>query len=210
MTSKIDKYIQEHTSPESSLLAELNRETYHKILFPRMLSGHLQGKILEMVSRMIKPRNILEIGTYTGYSAICMAQGLTEGGKLHTIEINEELENFIKHYIKKSGLEDKIELHFGDAQEIIPKMNIEFDLVFIDGDKRQYFDYYNLVYEKTRAGGFILADNVLWSGKVIKPVEPNDDYTSGILRFNEFVNQDPRVDNVILPIRDGIMVLRKK
>jgi caffeoyl-CoA O-methyltransferase len=210
MTLEIEKYIIDHTEPESSLLAELNRETQHKILLSRMLSGHVQGKILEMISQMIRPVNILEIGTYTGYSAICLAQGLSEGGKLITIEINDELESFIRHFFAKSGLESKIELHIGDAKKIIPSFECEFDLIFIDGDKREYLNYYKTVIEKTRKGGFILADNVLWNGKVISPLRPNDDYTAGILEFNDFVHKDPRVENVILPIRDGIMILRKK
>jgi caffeoyl-CoA O-methyltransferase len=210
MKGKIENYILDHTDPESELLAELSRETQHKVLLSRMLSGHLQGKILEMISKMIGPKNILEIGTYTGYSAICLAQGLSANGKLHTIEINDELESFVRPFIEKSGLENKIQLHIGDAKEIIPKINCEFDLVFIDGDKRQYVDYYEIVMEKTKKGGFILADNVLWSGKVVTPLNPNDDYTAGILKFNDFVHHDPRVENVILPVRDGIMILRKK
>jgi predicted O-methyltransferase YrrM len=209
MKTDIEKYILDHTQAESQLLAELSRETQHKILLSRMLSGHLQGKILEMISKMLNPENILEIGTYTGYSAICLAQGLKENGKLHTIEINDELEGFIKTYIKKAGLENKIELHIGNAKEIVPEFKQNFDLVFIDGDKRQYIEYYKLVIDKTRKGGFILADNVLWNGKVIEPVKPNDDYTAGIVEFNNFVHNDPRVENVILPLRDGIMILRK-
>jgi caffeoyl-CoA O-methyltransferase len=210
MTGKIEKYITAHSEPESSLLAELSRETQHKVLLSRMLSGHIQGKVLEMISKMIKPHHILEIGTYTGYSAICLAQGLTENGKIHTIEINDELEAFIRKYIKKAGLDNQIELHIGNATQIIPTFNILFDLVFIDGDKRQYIDYYKLAIEKTVKGGFILADNVLWSGKVVLPLNPNDDYTAGILEFNHFVQNDPRVENVILPVRDGIMIMRKK
>jgi caffeoyl-CoA O-methyltransferase len=210
MSGEIEKYILDHTEAESSLLALLNRETQHKILLSRMLSGHLQGKFLEMISKMINPDNILEIGTYTGYSAICLAQGLTDGGKIHTIEINDELESFIRPYFVKAGLENKIYLHIGDAIEIVPKLNCEFDLIFIDGDKRQYLDYYKIVIEKIRPGGFILVDNVLWSGKVVLPLNPNDDYTSGIMEFNDFVHNDSRVENVILPIRDGIMMLRKK
>jgi caffeoyl-CoA O-methyltransferase len=210
MKGKLEQYIASHTDPESDLLAELSRETQHKVLLSRMLSGHIQGKVLEMISKMIGPDNILEIGTYTGYSAICLAQGLSEKGKIHTIEINDELEKLIRCYIAKSSLSHKIELHIGNASEIIPSINEVFDLVFIDGDKRQYLDYYKIVIEKTRKGGFILADNVLWSGKVVLPLEPNDDYTAGIMEFNDFVHQDPRVENVILPIRDGIMILRKK
>jgi len=210
MKGKLEQYISNHTEAESSLLAELNRETNHKVLLSRMLSGHVQGKFLEMISKMINPKNILEIGTYTGYSALCLAQGLTENGKIHTIEINDELESLIRRYFSRSGLEHKIELHIGNALEIIPGLDEEFDLVFIDADKSQYLDYYNIVIDKTRKGGYILADNVLWSGKVVLPLDPNDDNTSGILVFNDFVHRDTRVENVILPIRDGIMLLRKK
>lgn len=210
MNDKLEQYILDHTEAESELLAALNRDTQHKILNPRMLSGHLQGKILEMISKMINPSYILEIGTYTGYSAICLAQGLTENGQIHTIEINDELESFIRPYLEKSGLNGKIHLHIGNALEIIETLNNEIDLVFIDGDKRQYLDYYNIIINKVRKGGFILADNVLWSGKVVEPLNQNDDYTKGILAFNQFVHNDNRVENVILPIRDGIMLLRKK
>jgi len=210
MSEKIEKYIEDHTEAESELLALLNRETQQKIINPRMLSGHVQGKILEMISKMINPNFILEIGTFTGYSAICLAQGLTENGQLHTIELNDELESFIRSYFEKSGLQHKIHLHIGDAVKIINSLNNSIDLVFIDADKRQYLDYYNLVIGKVRKGGFILADNVLWSGKVVEPLNSNDDYTKGILAFNDFVHNDNRVENVILPVRDGIMLLRKK
>ncbi len=210
MQENIEQYILNHTSKENELLAELNRETNHKVLLSRMLSGHIQGKFLEMISMMIKPSYILEIGSYTGYSAICLAQGLTENGIMHTIEINDELENFINKYLTKSGLQNKIKLHIGDAKTIIPDLDDGFELVFIDGDKRQYLDYYNLIIEKTKKGGFILADNVLWNGKVIGPLHPNDDYTAGIIEFNDFVQKDPRVENVIISVRDGIMLMMKK
>jgi caffeoyl-CoA O-methyltransferase len=210
MKAKLEKYILDHTEAESELLASLNRETQHKMLNSRMLSGHLQGKILEMISKMINPSYILEICTYTGYSAICLAQGLADKGQLHTIEINDELESFIRPYFEKSGLADKIRLHIGNATEIIPHLSDSIDLVFIDGDKRQYIEYYKLIINRVRKGGFILADNVLWSGKVVEPLNNNDDYTKGILEFNSFVHIDNRVENVILPIRDGIMLLRKK
>jgi len=210
MTEKLDQYILDHSEAESELLASLNRDTQHKILMPRMLSGHLQGKILEMISKMINPSYILEIGTYTGYSAICLAQGLTENGQIHTIEINDELESFIRPYFEKSGLNGKIHLHIGSAIEMINTLEDDIDLVFIDGDKREYLAYYQLLINKVRKGGFILADNVLWSGKVVEPLNQNDDYTKGILEFNQFVHNDKRVENVILPVRDGIMLLRKK
>ena len=210
MDPKLEQYILDHTEAESELLSELNRETEHKILLPRMLSGHLQGKVLEMISKMIQPSYILELGTYTGYSAICLAQGLKDGGVLHTIEINDELEKFTQGFIDKSGLKDKINLHIGDSCEIIPQLPDGIDLAFIDADKRQYIDYYELIIEKVKTGGIILVDNVLWSGKVLENSEETDEYTKGIIEFNDFVHQDSRVENVILPIRDGIMMLRKK
>ncbi|HAN19597.1 MAG: methyltransferase [Bacteroidetes bacterium GWC2_33_15] len=205
----IEEYILNHSDAEDPVLAELNRETNLKILRPRMLSGHLQGKILEMISKMIRPEKILEIGTYTGYSAICMAKGLKENGILHTIEINDELEEIISRYVEKSGLRDKIMIHFGNALEIIPSLNEMFDLAFIDGDKREYMDYYNLVLGYIKPGGFILADNVLWSGKVVEMESPDDEYTKGIFDFNDFLKNDTRVEKVILPLRDGLTLIRK-
>jgi len=207
---KIEKYIIDHSEPESELLASLNRETHHKILMPRMLSGHLQGKILEMISKMISPSYIVEVGTYTGYSALCLAQGLTENGQIHTIEINDELENIIRKYFEKSEHRTKIHLHIGNAKEIIVKLRNSIDLAFIDGDKREYIRYYQLLIDKVRSGGFILADNVLWGGKVAEPLGNNDEYTKGILEFNNYVHNDSRVENVVLPVRDGIMLIRKK
>ena len=206
----IEEYILNHSDSEDPVLAELNRETNLKILRPRMLSGHLQGKILEMLSKMIRPEKILELGTYTGYSAICLAKGLQENGKLYTIEINDELEDIITKYIDKANLTEKIKLHFGDARSIIPEINEQFDLVFIDADKREYLEYYNLVFDFVRPGGFILADNVLWSGKVIELEEPDDEYTKGIFDFNKFLKSDDRVEKVILPLRDGLTLIRKK
>lgn len=206
----IEEYILNHSDDEDPVLAELNRETNLKILRPRMLSGHLQGKILEMLSKMIRPDKILEIGTYTGYSAICLAKGLTEKGVLHTIEINDELEEIITKYIQKSGLQNQIHVHFGNALEIIPTLNETFDLVFIDGDKREYFAYYKLILNYVKPGGFILADNVLWSGKVIELETPDDEYTKGIFEFNDFLKKDTRVEKVILPLRDGLTLIRKK
>lgn len=207
---ELEKYILDHTHPESDLLKELNRQTHLKEYHPEMLSGHMQGKVLEMLSRMIRPRNILEIGTYTGYSAICLAQGLQEGGKLHTIEINDEQKDFIMSYFEKAGMMDKIELHIGNALEIIPTLNEKFELVFIDADKKEYLDYYLAVIDKVNPGGYIIADNVFWGGKVIKDPAENDEYTKGIMEFNDYVHNDPEVENVILPIRDGLMVLRKR
>lgn len=206
----IEEYILNHSDDEDPLLAELNRETNLKILRPRMLSGHLQGKILEMISKMIRPKRILEIGTYTGYSAICLAKGLMEDGILHTLEINDELEEIITKYIQKSGFQNQINVHFGNALEIIPILNEKFDLVFIDGDKREYLAYYELVLNYLKPGGFILADNVLWSGKVIELETPDDEYTKGIFDFNDFLKTDNRVEKVILPLRDGLTLIRKK
>ncbi len=206
---EIVEYIAEHTSPESDLLKEINRETQAKILMPRMLSGHLQGRILSMLSKIIQPKTILEIGTYTGYSALCLAEGLQAGGTLHTIELNDELENFILRFFNKSKYKNQIKLHIGDALKLIPEMPDEIDLVFIDADKRVYLDYYQLIINKVRSGGVILADNVLWGEKVIEDIAENDEYTKGIVKFNDFVQNDERVENLILPVRDGIMMLRK-
>jgi predicted O-methyltransferase YrrM len=205
----IEKYISDHTSPEDEVLAKLNRETHLKVLYPRMLSGHVQGRILEMISRMIQPRSILEIGTYTGYSAICLAKGLAKDGILHTIEINPELEEIAGRYFGEAGLESCIVRHTGDALELIPQMNKQFDLVFIDAAKEHYPDYYRLVFNKVRPGGFILADNALWDGKVVYPENISDKETSGIMKFNDLVHQDERVENVLLSDRDGLMIIRK-
>ncbi|HBX50618.1 MAG: methyltransferase [Bacteroidetes bacterium GWF2_33_38] len=209
-TIEIEKYILDHTEPESELLKDLTRQTHVKILYPRMLSGHIQGRILKMITDMIRPKRVLEIGTYTGYSALCFAEGLSDDGKIHTIEINDEIVDFAQSYFDKSENKNKIQLHIGDALEIIPTINERFDLVFIDGDKRNYLEYYHAVFEKVNVGGYILADNVLWSGKVVEPLVSNDLYTKGILDFNTFVHNDSRVENLIFPIRDGIMILRKK
>lgn len=209
MENTIQKYVIEHTEEQSELLRELERETNVKIYHPRMLSGHLQGKILKMFSHMISPYRILEIGTYTGYSALCLAEGLLPGGILHTIEINDELEDFIRLYINRSTLSSKINLHIGNALNIIPSINEIFDLVFIDGDKREYLDYYHAIFDKVRQGGFIIADNVLWNGKVLNKQE-NDEFTKSIRAFNDYVHFDIRVENVMLPLRDGLTILRKR
>jgi len=205
----LNQYILQHTSPEDEVLHELDRETHLKVLRSRMLSGHLQGEILSMISCMIKPNCILEIGTFTGYSAICLAKGLQEGGTLHTIEIDDELESFAKKYFLKSGLGNRIVQHIGDARQIIPTINQKFDLVFIDADKREYCDYYKLVFNQIPVGGFLLADNVLWDGKVVDPDAVDEEQTRGILDFNDLVQNDKRVKNVILPVRDGIMLVQK-
>ena len=209
LNQEIEKYILDYSEPETDILRELNRDTNVQIYHPRMLSGHLQGRVLKMLSCMIKPKNVLEIGTYTGYSAICLAEGLGSMGKIHTIEINDELEEFIIPYIIKAGFENKIILHFGDALKIIPTLDINFDLVFIDGDKREYVDYYNTVFNKVVKGGFIIADNVLWDGKVTENIENMDEQTLGIVNFNKMIQADCRVSNVIFPIRDGMMVMQK-
>jgi len=205
----IDKYISDNSSKEDLLLAELYRQTHVKILQPRMVSGHVQGIILKMISHMLRPMSVLEIGTFTGYSAICLAEGLHPDGHLHTIEINDELEEFAHSYFSRAKNGNKISQHIGSAIDIIPTMDTTFDLVFIDGDKRQYPEYYNLVIDKVKPGGFILSDNVLWNGKVIEELDPRDLYTKGVLDFNTMVTNDPRVENVILPVRDGIMMIRK-
>lgn len=205
----LEQYILNHISPEEDYLRELDRETNIKVLRSRMLSGHLQGQLLQMISAMIRPQRILEIGTFTGYSALCLAKGLAEGGKLHTIEIDDELESIAQKYFIKSGMADRIVPHIGDAQQIIPSLNELFDLVFIDADKRDYCNYYRLVFDKIRVGGFILADNILWNGKVIEPEAADEEQTRGILQFNDLVQNDSRVHNVILPVRDGIMLVQK-
>jgi caffeoyl-CoA O-methyltransferase len=206
----IEEYMLIHSDEEDKILTELSRETHFKEVAPRMLSGYLQGKFLEFLSKMIQPLRILEIGTFTGYSAICLAKGLRPNGSLHTIEINDERELLIRKYIQKSNNEDKIILHIGDAVDIIPEMNELFDLVFIDGEKSEYPDYYKSVIDKVLPGGFIIADNVLWNNKVIDPTEAENSSTKGIMAFNEMVSQDKRVEKMIIPIRDGLMLIRKK
>lgn len=208
LSEELKVYAEKHTSEESSLLKRINRETHAQVLMPRMLSGHLQGRSLSMISKMIRPKTILEIGTYTGYSAICLAEGLQKDGKLVTLDINEELENRVRGYFKEANLESTIDYRIGNAVEIIPSLSMSFDLVFIDADKENYSRYFDLVIEKINQGGYILADNVLWSGKVLD-LKPDKD-TRAILSFNEKIHFDPRVENVLLPIRDGIMLMRKK
>jgi caffeoyl-CoA O-methyltransferase len=207
---ELEQYILDHIDPEDPLLSELNRLTHVKMMHPRMLSGHLQGKILRMLSLMIKPKRVLEIGTFTGYSAICLAQGLSEGGHLHTIEINDEIIDIPLEYFKKFNIETKITLHVGDAKKIIPDLTDTFDLVFMDGEKSEYIDYYKIIFEKLVSGGFIIADNVLWDGKVLTEETSNDHFTKGIKAFNDFVLADTRVEKVMLTVRDGLMILRKK
>ncbi len=210
LPADIQAYVEVHSDEETDLLAELNRETHTKVMMPRMLSGHLQGRMLSMLSHMIQPKCILEIGTYTGYSAICMAEGLASDGQLITLDINEELEAMVRDYFRKAGLTDKIDYRIGNAMELIPKIDAELDLVFIDADKKNYTNYFNLVFDKVRSGGFIIADNVLWSGKVVQTEKKTDKDTQAILDFNRFVQEDDRVENVLFPVRDGLMVIRKK
>ncbi|MGB8358611.1 MAG: O-methyltransferase [Bacteroidales bacterium] len=210
MEKDLDKYIREHSTPEDKVLEELYRQTHLYVVNPNMASGHIQGKFLEMLSYMIHPSRILEIGTYTGYSAICLAHGLKSGGQLHTIEINDELKEMSTHYFALAGVADSVTLHTGRAQDVIPGMKYTFDLVFIDGDKREYCEYFNLVFEKVRKGGFIIADNVLWGGKVVGKEALKDPQTKGVVMFNEMVRKDHRVEKIVLPIRDGLMIIRKK
>ena len=209
LSSEIENYSLSHTSEENDLLKDLNRQTHVQVLQPRMLSGHLQGRILSMFSCMIRPSRVLEIGTYTGYSALCIAEGISENGKIITIDSNKELEPFTRTYFSKSKFNDQIEFIVGNALNVIPQLKETWDLVFIDADKENYLNYYESVLKNVRKGGFIIADNVLWSGKVTQEISPNDNETSGIVEFNKKVNKDSRVENVLVPVRDGLMVLRK-
>lgn len=204
----IARYSVEHTSPESDLLKQINRDTHAKVMMPRMLSGHVQGRFLSMVSKFMQPNTILEIGTYTGYSAICLAEGLAPEGKLITIDVNEELETRVRNYLVQSGLTSIVDYRIGDAAKIIPTLNQNFDLVFIDADKENYALYYDLVFEMVNPGGAILADNVLWSGKVTQSKIDKD--TRALIEFNKKIHADDRVENLLLPLRDGIMMIRKK
>ncbi len=207
---ELDDYVVKHSQDEPKLLQQLNRETYQKILQPRMLCGHFQGRILSMISKLVNPKNILEIGTYTGYSALCLAEGIKADGELHTIDIDEELYEFQRKYFDKSEFGHQIYQHLGNALEIIPKLDITFDLVFIDADKENYSNYFNCVIDKLNAGGIILSDNVLWSGKVIEALQPNDTSTKALIEYNTLLKNDNRVETVMLPIRDGLTISRKK
>lgn len=210
LDEKLDDYVNAHTSPESEVLSDLNRQTHIKVLQPRMLSGHLQGRTLSLFSKMMQPKRILEIGTYTGYSAICLAEGLKEEGQLITIDLNYELEEMVKEYVNKAGFSNQIEMKVGDAMEIIPTLDKNFDLVFIDADKSNYSNYYDLLIDDLPSGAIIIADNVLWSGKVIQATKKNDVDTEALKIFNKKIQDDHRVENVLLPIRDGLMVILKK
>ena len=212
MESALDKYLEEHCSIRNEALAWLERQTNIRTNFPRMLTGRVQGEFLYMMTRMISPRKVLEIGTFTGYSAICMALGLPEDGHIDTLEINDELEDLIIEGFEKAGVSDKISLHIGDAMEFLRNHSGEdgYDLTFIDANKREYPDYYELVLSLTRPGGFILADDVLWDGKVYAEKVPEDKQTAGIVKFNDLTANDPRVETVILPVRHGLSIIRKK
>lgn len=209
LSPELEQYIEAHSQREEPVLVELARATHLQVLRPRMLSGNLQGQLLRMLCRMIDARSVLEIGTYTGYAAISMAMGMGEDGVLHTIDVNDELEDFTREFIRKSGLEKRIVFHVGDALEIIPELKGMFDLVFIDADKREYPEYYRLVFDKVRVGGIIVADDVLWDGKVVTESEKTDAQTRGILDFNDMVQADERVENLLLPVRHGLMLMRK-
>lgn len=209
MTEELEDYILSHIDEEGEMLSRLDRETHLFHLRPRMCSGHLQGKLLKMFVRMIRPKNILELGTFTGYSALSLADGMTGDGELHTIEIDDELEDFIREHFENSPHADRLKLHVGDAREIIPQLGLTFDLVFIDANKRQYLEYYNLVFDYVTPGGFIIADNTLWDGKVVDYGKKLDAQTAGILEFNDFVACDKRVEKVILPLRDGLTLIHK-
>lgn len=209
LPKEIENYAAAMSTPEHDLLYQLNRETHARVIKPRMLSGHLQGLLLSFISRMVRPECILEIGTYTGYSALCLAEGLQEGGKLHTIDHNEELEEFTSKYIREAGYDDRIIQHIGEAIDIIPRLNMNFDLVFIDADKENYVNYFNMVLPRMPKGGILLADNALWSGKVLTNPEEMDQETAGVASFNEHVRNHPEVRNLLLPFRDGIMMMEK-
>ncbi len=209
LSDDIVRYAAAHTSPEDQVLYSLYRETNLTTVYPNMLSGHLQGRFLEMISHMIRPARILEIGTFTGYSAICLARGLGQNGRLHTIDINDELTHVALKYFRLAGLEDRIVMHTGDACAVIPTLDERFDLAFIDGDKEQYVAYYEALFPKVKIGGFVLADNVLWGGKVVSDQITGDKETQGIQEFNTFVMQDTRIEKMLLPFRDGVSILRK-
>ena len=208
LSQDLEDYIEQHSEKEPAHLAALNKETYQKILLPRMLSGHFQGRVLSMLSKLIRPKNILEIGTYTGYSALCLCEGMQENGQLHTIDIKEELVDFQRKHFDKSAWGHQIVQHLGEGIGIIPTIDLKFDLVFIDADKENYLNYFELIVPKMNKGGIILSDNVLWSGKVVEPLQKNDLSTKVLLEYNKLLANDPRVETVLLPIRDGLTVSR--
>lgn len=206
----LDNYVVNHSDDEPELLQKLTRETFQKILQPRMLSGHYQGRLLSMISKLVKPKYLLEIGTYTGYSALCLAEGMQHDGELHTIDINEELMDFQRNYFDKSPFGHQIIQHLGNAIEIIPTLDKTFDLIFIDADKDNYPLYFNIIIDKLNSGGILLSDNVLWSGKVVEPVKPDDVSTKALLEYNKLLKEDDRLETVLLPIRDGLSISRKR
>lgn len=208
ITQELDDYVVAHSQKEPELLQQLTRETYQKILQPRMLSGHYQGRVLSMISKLVNPNSVLEIGTYTGYSALSLAEGMQKNGQLHTIDVNEELVDFQRKYFDKSGYGNQIHQHLGSAINIIPTLDAKFDLVFIDADKPNYVNYFNIIIDKMNPGGIILSDNVLWSGKILEPLQPKDESTKVLLEYNRLLNKDPRIETVLLPIRDGLTVSR--
>jgi caffeoyl-CoA O-methyltransferase len=208
LSDELENYIEQHSQNEPELLSQLNKETYQKILLPRMLSGHFQGRVLSMLSKLIRPINILEIGTYTGYSALCLCEGMQENGVLHTIDIKEELVDFQRKFFDKSIWGNQIVQHLGEAISIIPTLDLKFDLIFIDADKENYINYFHLILPKMNKGGIILSDNVLWSGKVLETLQANDNSTKVLLEYNLLLKNDPRIETVLLPIRDGLTVSR--
>ena len=209
-SSGLQRYLDTFSTPEDPVLEELSRRTHLQTVYPQMMSGPLQGRLLQFISHMIRPARILEIGTFTGYSAICLARGLQEGGRLITLEANDEYEKIIREFFEKAGITGKTELIIGNALQILPELKGPFDLVFIDADKKEYSDYFDQVIGKVEAGGFILVDNVLWDGKVLSPEERMDEETAAIHRFNQKITADTRVENLLLPVRDGLMLIRKK
>ncbi len=208
ISEELERYIEQHSQKEPELLVALNRETHQKVLQPRMLSGHFQGRVLSMLSKLIRPEHILEIGTYTGYATLCLCEGLQKKGSVDTIDINEELAFIQKKYFDLSPWKEQITQHIGDAMEIIPSLDKKYDLVFIDADKENYLNYYDMIVPKMKVGGIILSDNVLWSGKVLEEPNPKDLSTNILLEYNKKINEDPRVETVLLPIRDGLTVTR--
>ncbi|MAX70874.1 MAG: methyltransferase [Flavobacteriaceae bacterium] len=210
LPEKLDHYVVEHSEQEPQLLQELTRETYQKILQPIMLSGPYQGRVLSMISKLVRPKTILELGTFTGYATLCLAEGLQKDGKIHTIDINEELHDFQRKYFDKSGFGEQIIQHTGSALDIIPSLDMSFDLVFIDADKPNYSNYFHLIIDKLNPGGIILSDNVLWHGKVVEPLNDKDKSTKAVLDYNTLLKTDKRVETVLLPIRDGLTISRKK
>lgn len=207
---KLDDYVVSHSQKEPELLQQLSRETWQKVLAPRMLSGHFQGRVLSMISKLINPKNILEIGTYTGYSALCLAEGIQDNGQLHTIDTNEELFDLQRKYFDKSDYGNQIYQHIGNAMDVIPEIDITFDLVFVDADKKNYPNYLEVILPKLKSGSVILSDNVLWTGKVIEPLSKGDLDTEALLRYNKMINDHPKLETVLLPIRDGLTITRVK